>query len=193
MKDYLRSFNFLTESEIEMGFQYATVRKMNKSERFISAGETCKSVAFINSGIFRSFYISDKGEEMTYCINFPGIFTTAYSSYISGMPTVEYIEAVSAAEVLVISKIDIEKLATESYNWLCFLKVVAEQQYLELEQRIFQLQKDSAKQRYLNMLERHPEYIRHIPLQYLASYLGITQRHLSRLRNELLLDNCPKN
>ncbi|MNT99762.1 hypothetical protein D3C72_2426980 [compost metagenome] len=63
--------------------------------------------------------------------------------------------------------------------------MIAEQQYLELEKRIFQLQKETALQRYTVLLRDQPEFVQQIPLQYLASYLGITQRHLSRIRSEI--------
>lgn len=66
-----------------------------------------------------------------------------------------------------------------------FLKLIAEQQYLELENRVFQLQKETALQRYTSLLNNHPEFVQEIPLQYLASYLGITQRHLSRIRKQI--------
>ncbi|MNT98592.1 hypothetical protein D3C72_2412100 [compost metagenome] len=58
-------------------------------------------------------------------------------------------------------------------------------QYLELEKRLFIFQKDKAKKRYIDLLENQPGYVQKIPLQYLASYLGITPRHLSRLRKEI--------
>lgn len=66
-----------------------------------------------------------------------------------------------------------------------FLKMIAEQEYLELEKRFFQMQRDSAAKRYASLLYNQPNYIQEIPLQYLASYLGITQRHLSRIRKEI--------
>jgi hypothetical protein len=62
---------------------------------------------------------------------------------------------------------------------------MAEQQYIELERRFFQFQKNTAAQRYKELLINQPEYVQNIPLQYLASYLGITQRHLSRIRSEV--------
>jgi len=51
-----------------------------------------------------------------------------------------------------------------------------------MEKRIFLLQKESAETKYQDLLKHHPEYLNLIPLNYLASYLGITQRHLSRIR-----------
>ena len=79
----------------------------------------------------------------------------------------------------------IDNLALKNQNWVRFLKIVAEQQYIELEKRIFQLQKNNALQRYADLIKNQPEYIQNIPLQYLASYLGITQRHLSRIRRDM--------
>ncbi|MCU0326323.1 MAG: Crp/Fnr family transcriptional regulator, partial [Spirosomaceae bacterium] len=60
-------------------------------------------------------------------------------------------------------------------------------EYERLENRIFSLLKDSPQKRYLNLLKQNPTYVQQIPLHYLASYLGISQRHLTRLRREILL------
>lgn len=185
IKNYLKSFNVLTDDEIENFIQLSTKRELNKSDYFIREGEICKEVAFVLTGTFRSFYVSDKGEENTYCIVFPNNFMTAYSSFITGQCTSENIQAITTVELLVIPKNKIDNLAMKNPNWVKFLKIVAEQQYIELEKRIFQLQKNNASQRYADLIENHPKYIKNIPLQYLASYLGITQRHLSRIRKEI--------
>lgn len=185
LKDYLKSFDILTDNEIENFIELSTQRDLKKAEYFIREGETCKEVAFVMSGTFRSYYISDKGEEITYCITFPNNLMTAYSSFITGQSTPENIQAITSVELRVVPKSEIDDLASKNPNWLRFLKVVAEQQYVELEKRIFQLQKNNAAQRYSNLIKNQPEYIQKIPLQYLASYLGITQRHLSRIRKEI--------
>jgi CRP-like cAMP-binding protein len=183
--NYLKSFNILTDNEIEDLTNLSTRRALNKMDYFIREGEICREVAFILSGTFRSFYISDKGEEITYCITFPNNLMTAYSSFITGQNTYENIQAITPVELLVIPKNKIDDLVLKKPNWVLFLKVIAEQQYIELEKRIFQLQKSNALQRYTDLTRNQPEYIQKIPLQYLASYLGITQRHLSRIRREM--------
>ena len=184
IKNYLKSFNILTDDEIENLILVTTKRDLNKADYFIRQGETCKEVAFVLSGTFRSFYISDKGEEITYCITFPNNLMTAYSSFITGQSTDENIQAITPVALLIIPKNKIDHLASTNPNWIKFLKIVAEQQYIELEKRIFQLQKNNAFHRYMDLIKNQPEYIQNIPLQYLASYLGITQRHLSRIRRE---------
>ena len=192
LKSYLQSFGLLTDDEIDNLISLSTKRHLEKMDYFVRQGEVCKEVAFILKGSLRSFYISDKGEEVTYCLLFPNNFITAYSSYITGQSTVENMQAITPVEILVISKEDIDALATKSVNLVYFLKTIAEQQYIQLEKRIFQLQNNNALERYENLIKTQPEYVLQIPLQYLASYLGITQRHLSRIRKQFsLLDKCP--
>lgn len=184
IKCFLKSFNILTDSEMEDFIKLTHKKSLNKFDYFIREGGICSQVAFILSGIFRSYYVSDKDEEVTYCILFPDNFATAYSSFLTGQATQENIQAITQAELLIITKENVEKLVSKSHNWTCFSKKIAEQEYIELEKRIFQLQRSDATKRYSDLIKNQPEYIQKIPLQYLSSYLGITQRHLSRIRKE---------
>jgi CRP-like cAMP-binding protein len=109
---------------------------------------------------------------------------TAYSSFLTGEASQETIQAITPTELLIISKEKIESLVNKNAKWVYFLKTIAELQYIELEKRIFQLQKSNAAKRYAGLMKNQPEYIQTIPLQYLASYLGVSQRHLSRIRKE---------
>lgn len=185
IKKILNSFNILSDSEIEDFINSSTTRRLDKSDYYVKEGETCKSVTFVLSGILRSYYTSDKGDDITYCITFPNNFMTAYSSFLTNQPTQENIQAITDTELLIISKEKIERLVHNSHNWVIFQKTIAEQQYIELEKRIFLLQGSNATKRYAELIKNQPNYIQDIPLQYLASYLGISQRHLSRIRKEI--------
>ncbi|MBB5645249.1 Crp/Fnr family transcriptional regulator [Pedobacter cryoconitis] len=186
ISDFLKNFGILTTAEIEDFLHLGTIRNLQKGEFFISEGKSCKEVAFIKSGILRSFFTPESGEEITYCITFPNTLMTAYSSFITSLPTLENIQAVAPCELLIIKKAAIDQLSKSSLNWVTFFKIIAEQQYIELEKRLFLFQKEKAKKRYMDLLENQPAYVQQIPLQYLASYLGITPRHLSRLRKEIV-------
>lgn len=189
LKHFLASYGIFSEQEIDDFLRSGESVKLQKSDYFIREGEICQTIAFVKSGLVRSYYTTESGEDNTYCFIFPGRLLGAYSSFISGDLTHENMQAITPTELVLFSKREIERLAEHSLNWLRFMKQVAEEQYIELEQRVFQLQSVNAKQRYINLLEAHPEYIREIPLQCLASYLGITQRHLSRLRKETVAGN----
>lgn len=187
LKSYLNSFAIFSEEEIDQALPLFTLRKVEKGTYFIREGQFCSEVAFIEKGIFRSFYPSETGEEITYCFRFQNEFMTAYSAFITGNQSIENLQAISNGELLVIPKKEIEQLAEKNPKWVLFLKIVAEQQFLELEGRVFQLQRDSAQKRYQGLLDNQPEYIQLISGQHLASYLGITQRHLIRIRKQVVL------
>ena len=182
---YLKSFQIVSDTEIDQFIAMGIPKSLKKGDFFIQENEICGNVAFVLSGLLRSFYWSTKEEEVTYCITFPNNFMTAYSSFITQQPTNETIEAISEVELLLFSKENIQELEKNNPDWTKFLKIIAEQQYIELEKRIFQLQKNEALHRYKELINKQPEYIQKVPLKYLASYLGITQRHLSRLRKEI--------
>ncbi|QBQ42030.1 Crp/Fnr family transcriptional regulator [Sphingobacterium psychroaquaticum] len=185
LTEFFKRFAIFDDQEIEAFVPLFTVRHLKKGASFIREGTRCTEVAFIETGIFRSYYAKENGEEVTYCFRFPGDLLGAYSSFITGDPGLETLCALSDASLLVIQKKDLDQWVTENPKWMVFLKVVAEQQYLELENRIFQLLRETAAERYAYLLRHHPIYIQQIPLHYLASFLGITQRHLSRIRKEI--------
>ena len=64
-------------------------------------------------------------------------------------------------------------------------RIIAENLFITMEKRIFMLQSQSAYERYEEMLKENPDILLSVPLQYTASFLGITPQHLSRLRKEL--------
>jgi CRP-like cAMP-binding protein len=186
MKEFLNTYRFLKDAELSLIAPFATMRHLKKGEYFIRQGEVCTEVAFVKKGIFRNFITSISGEENTHCITLPNSTLLSYTSYITGEATIENIQAISNAEIFTFSKEVLDKAINESNNWMNYMKVVSESEYMKLEKRVFSLVSEKAKERYLSLLEQNPLYVQQVPLQYLASYLGITQRHLSRLRREVM-------
>lgn len=182
LRTYLRSFQLLSDEEVLAFEGMVSPKRLKKGDFLIKDGQISREAAFIVSGMFRSFYYSSKGEEITYCLTFQRSFITAYSSFITQQPTTENIHALSDVELLCVSREDFMQLEEQSVNWLRLSKILAQDEYMKMEQRIQMLQKENAETRYEHLLQNHPEYLREIPLNYLASYLGITQRHLSRIR-----------
>lgn len=84
----------------------------------------------------------------------------------------------------VLYKADVDKLCADSIVWTNFFKQLLEEQFMELEEKLFDIQRLEAKDRYLKLLHNHPHYIQQIPGIYLASFLNVTPRHLSRIRKE---------
>ena len=185
IKDYLKSYNIFSAQEINAFIDLVKTSSLKKGDYLIKEGQTSNYIAFIKSGIFRSFYYSSENEDVTYCFTFKNTLITAYTSWIKQEPSVENIQALTDMELLLISKSQVNYLEETYPNWIRFFKNIAEMEYVNLEKRLFLLQRENAEKRYQDLLENQPEYLQTIPLQYLASYLGVTQRHLSRIRKNI--------
>jgi len=163
-----------------------TPREYKKGEYWIGQGTVCNKVAFVQKGILRLFYIDDTGTENTcYFVNEDN-FVSAFTSFLTNTPTNENITFIEDSILCEISKNDLEKLSTEVAKMQIFRRIIAENLYILMEKRIAMMQSQTAKERYEKMLEENPEIILSVPLQYTASFLGITPQHLSRLRKDTL-------
>ncbi|MEM6724222.1 MAG: Crp/Fnr family transcriptional regulator [Bacteroidota bacterium] len=185
LKQFIESYQTFSEEEVEQLIPLFEHRTLNKYDFLIKEGEVCDELSIIESGYFHSFYYSEEMEEVTFCVNFPKNLSFAYSSFITGEKSKESIQAITPARVWVLKKSIIDQLSQDHIGWTRFFQLIAERQYIELEERVFQFQKFDAQQRYINLMEQYPECVQQIPLKYLASYLGVTQRHLSRIRKQL--------
>jgi len=185
LEQVLSAYGALSSTEIEQALELFELKRYQKDDILIKAGQTCDWIGFVQSGIIRNYYISSKDEEVTYCLTFPGKFITAYSSFIDATPSFENIHALGDTELLIIKKRAFEALSRSSMVWMQFALHFAQQSYVLMENRLLLLQMESAEKRYADMLAKQPEYLQEVPLKHLASYLGISQRHLSRLRKNL--------
>ncbi len=187
MKDYLRSLEILSEKDLSLLEGKTYERRIPKDGFFIREGKVSQEVAFIKSGEFRSYYYSSSGEEVTHCILLPNSFMTAYSSFITNEESQESIQALSDAELVCISKESVLELEEQSVSWLKLSKLIAQQEYINLEKRLFLLQKETAETRYAHLIATQPELLQLVSLEQLSSYLGITPRHLSRIRGAMTI------
>jgi len=104
IKQYFSTFNVFSDQEIEDFIQLFEVRRYHKNDFFVKEGQSCNEIAFIEAGIFRSYYSSADGIDMTYCFRFPNDLMASYSSFITGNSSVETMQALSEADLLVIKK-----------------------------------------------------------------------------------------
>jgi CRP-like cAMP-binding protein len=159
--------------------------ELYKGDFLIKQGKVCDQVAFVVSGKLRNFYIDDAGNEVTCFFVTADSFVSAFTSFLTNTPTHENISALEDTVLRVISKKDIEELSVLIPKMQIFRRIIAENLFIIMEKRIMMLQSQSAHERYEKMLKENPEILLSVPLQYTASFLGITPQHLSRLRKEL--------
>lgn len=139
---------------------------------------------FINSGYLRTYYFKD-GLEVTDQINCPLGFMTAFGSYTSGNPSHEYLECITDCHLLRIRKEKLESLFRHNPQWAKADRIINEHIVLYNAQRTQDLVSKTAEERYLQLLKCHPDYIHNVPLQYIASFIGVKPESLSRIRKNV--------
>lgn len=185
MKSIFNSLQLLPENELNKLDALLTERKLKKGDFLIRENQICNEIVFIKSGVLRSFFLNNKGNEITNCITFENEFMAAFASFITRTPTEENIQAIFDTELQIISHENLELLYKNSIHWQEAGRKIAEMEYVTLQQRMVSFQKLTGKERYEELFRLHKKYIQLIPLHNLASFLGITPRHLSRIRKAI--------
>jgi CRP/FNR family transcriptional regulator, anaerobic regulatory protein len=158
-------------------------RKFLKNEVLLKQGDVGKYLYCIESGIVRAFH-TQKGKEITLYFVVEGqIFTSAYS-LISQRPSFENIAALEDSILYCILRKDLYELYDTFPEMNIVGRELIELYFLELEERLNSMQFQNAKQRYKNFLNIESHLLERVSLGHLASYLGMTQETLSRIRKQ---------
>ncbi len=106
-------------------------------------------------------------------------------SFQTHMPAPGNIDALEDSELLLMDKTSIDKLSVSVPTWNSYYRTVLEEEFKAARSRISDFVSASAEERYINFLKAYPDLFQRIPLQQIASYLGITPQTLSRIRKDL--------
>jgi CRP-like cAMP-binding protein len=155
---------------------------MNKSEYLLKEGKTCRYLYFLEKGALRGYYTLD-GKEITHWFGFEKDFVTSFHSFITQAPAVENIQLMEASILWAISKNTLEELFNQYHDIERLVRIAYEKYYIRLEERFVNAHFKTATERYEDLLQRMPHILERVPLGYVASYLGISQETLSRIRS----------
>ncbi|MBI3257896.1 MAG: Crp/Fnr family transcriptional regulator [Ignavibacteriae bacterium] len=176
----------LSEAEFELFVSYFRREYIPRKFFYLKAGQTTNQTAYINKGSSRTFTMDDKGNEHIMHFSFEDWWIGDLQSYHTGSPGRMYVQAMEDCELLCISKSDFETIQIRIPQ----LKEWHEQKFHKAHfatlNRLVEIKTLTPEERYLQLLEKHPHIFQRIPLQYIASYLGIEPPSLSRMRKRLL-------
>jgi len=183
--NYLLQFGHLNQQQIELIKSKAKATELKKDNYFSEAGKIPKEVAFLIEGIFRVCYYNSKGEEITKYFIDENNFVVDINSYNQNIPSSEYIQSITDCKLLIFSKEALKELSLTIIVWDSIINQITTKALVEKVNRISPMMAEDAKFRYLSFLEKFPSLANKIPLSYMASYLGITQSSLSRIRKNV--------
>jgi CRP-like cAMP-binding protein len=155
----------------------------NKSEMLLTQGNVCRHLYFLEKGALRGFYNLD-GKEITHWFGFEKDFVTSFHSFITGAPAVENIQLLEGCTLWAIAKETLTDLFNQHHDIERLMRIAYEKYYIRLEERFVNAQFKTATERYEELIQQSPHIIERVPLGYIASYLGISQETLSRIRSK---------
>lgn len=177
-------------SESDLTDLLTDFQKMMKKESFSKKdilhkeGTICNHLFLIEKGIARSFYHKD-GKDITAHFAIENGTITAIDSFIQRKNSRYNIELLEDSNVISISHQDLHILLEEKPQYEKYIRIFLEQIYIDLAERIEDLLFHSAKERYDKLVENTPNLLQRVHLKHIASFIGITQETLSRIRTQV--------
>jgi CRP-like cAMP-binding protein len=182
---YILQFGNLNKQQVDLISGKATEITLRKNEYFSEAGMISRQVGFVLGGIMRVCYYNNKGEEITKYFIEENNLVVDLDSFDNEIPSSSYVEAITDCRLLVFSKKDWNELLNTIVGWDAIVRKIISKALLQKVERISPLLAQDATTRYLKFMEIYPNVVNRIPLSYIASYLGITQSSLSRIRKNI--------
>lgn len=155
----------------------------SKKEIIQEIGSRCRTVYIVKTGGARIFYYKD-GNDITEHFAFENDLIVRAESLFTGNPTSKGIQAIDETRMVAIDSEKLFHLYDQHHDLERLFRLIFEREYVNTVKRLESLQFKSAKERYLELMET-TDFVQKIPLKYIASYLGITQVSLSRIRSGL--------
>ena len=183
LKIFFSDYVQLPDAELEDIVSKFKKKKVKKNELLLVAGEVCKDLIFVQSGCLRLYYLQEDVEVSVWFALRHSSAIEIYS-FISETPTNNYLQAIEESEILYLPKSALNKLYETHPKMQEMMRKFWEDVILHLLERFTALQRDSAEQRYLDLLNK-PELLQTIPQKYLASFIGVTPTSLSRIKKNI--------
>jgi CRP-like cAMP-binding protein len=172
------SISLTAEKDIEQ----KTKRLLKKkNDHFLKEGQLMSSYFVVQKGVFRA-YIHRKDKEVNVWFGQENQIFGAIKPMYANKPSPENIQFLADAEVYAISVDDLEQLYKQHPELNLIGRKIAEEVCVVLEDRITSLHTENAPERYQSLIKEHPNLLNRISLGHIASYVGVTQETLSRIR-----------
>jgi CRP-like cAMP-binding protein len=175
----------LSDTDINLCKTYLEPVLFPKNRIIEEEGKVPQYLYFIVKGFMRLFHYNEHGDEITTHINCPPGFFTAYFNFNTQTKATENVECITECELLRITKNNLDLLTSQSPAFKDFSIRVFQQVLVYNENRSKELATLTAEQRYKKLIENYPGIIHHVPVQYIASFLGMKPESLSRIRKHL--------
>ncbi len=183
--DFLLGFGRLAPMDIELIERKTEEVAVAKNTRLAKASQFIDELWFVKEGVTRVYYYTEKGEEITKYFIDELHFSSDANSFLYRIPTTSYVETITDCVLIKIPRSSFEVFSEKIPGWNELISRIVTQAMQDKVNRISPMLAETGKERYLKFMERYPALLNRIPLNLLASYLGVTKYSLSRIRKSM--------
>lgn len=180
---YINSYFGVAQEDILKISSFFHLTNLKKGEYFLKSGHVCNKLSFHKTGIIR-VYVTTEEKEVTQWISTKGYFVTDLSGIIFNKSSRYNIQALTDCELYTIDQNDYKNIGHVIPQWMELEKLFIARCFIYMEERIFSLLSLSTEERYKWLFEQQRDLFNQVPLQYIASMLGMTPETLSRIRKK---------
>ncbi|MGV8814181.1 MAG: Crp/Fnr family transcriptional regulator [Gelidibacter sp.] len=180
--DFLSTLVPFTTEELNDIISHFKKESVANNQILVPQGEVCKSLYFVEQGMGRSYYLNENGKDITQWFFGVGKFMSSVDSFFQQTPSLYYLEVLQDSVLYSISKEDLDQLFAKYHKMEKLGRLVTVEMLTKLGNKLNAIQFQTAKERYDYMLTEFPDIAYQVPLGHIASYLGMTQETLSRIR-----------
>ncbi len=183
LEKYIQTYFGVNNEELTKISSFFKPVTLKKGEHFVKTGRQSDRLGFVQSGIIREYVFIDH-KEITKWISTKGYFVVDLASFMFKIPARWNIHALTDCELYIINSKDYQKIGQVIPRWTELEKLFISKCFTVLEDRIITHLSMTAEERYQQLFNFNRELFNQVPLQYLASMLGMTPETLSRLRKK---------
>lgn len=185
---YLRQFaddNILqSESELDEIVDRFSVLALKKNQFLVAENQVCPYFCFVESGILQHAIVVEAEEKTTY-LALRNSVTSSLNSFLNKIPSRKSIKALVDCQLWVIDLENFRDLLINNQAFHQFYYNLIERQIMLIDDYRIDLLTLTPEERYKKLLATEPKLLQEVPLHYLASFLGISNRHMSRIRKNI--------
>jgi len=188
MREVLRRYisNYITLSDRDFDYLMAKVelRNFDKKQKLIIPGEIENYLNFVEKGLVRKYFIKGREEKVTEIVNENHLINSMVS-FISGLPSLYFVEAIEPTTVLSITNESLENLYNSSFKFERLTRLIISATYIQNERQNYDQMRLSVRERFIQFMQNNPDLLQRVPQKHLASYLNIKPETFSRMKHLL--------
>jgi CRP-like cAMP-binding protein len=183
--NYILRFGSLNQQQLDLILGKSKTLELQKEDYFSEAGKIPRYVGFLLEGVVRFCYYNNKGEDITHSFVEENNFVSDQQRFETEMISSEYIQAETDCKFRAFSKKDWDEIGNTIVAWKDIENLILKNCLLKAIERRSPLVSEDATNRYHLFNQHFPGLVNRVPLSHVASYLGITQQSLSRIRRNV--------